>query len=63
LPKIDGDVKTSLISTKVTNRIKEIIIQQASREGITTSEWLRKLVIKELKNENLLTMVFKTPKV
>jgi hypothetical protein len=63
LPKIDGDVKTSLISTKVTYRIKEIIIQQASREGITTSEWLRKLVIKELKNENLLTMVFKTPKV
>jgi hypothetical protein len=63
LPKIGGDVKTSLISTKVTNRIKEIIIQQASREGITTSEWLRKLIIKELKNENLLTMVFKTPKV
>jgi hypothetical protein len=63
MPKIDGDIKTSLISTKVTNRIKETIIQQASREGITTSEWLRKLIIKELKNENLLPMVFKTPKV
>ena len=63
MPKIDGDIKTSLISTKVTTRIREIIIQQASREGITTSEWLRKLIIKELKNENLLPMVFKTPKV
>ena len=63
MPKIDGEIKTSLISTKVTTRIRDIIIQQASREGITTSEWLRKLIIKELKNENLLPMVFKTPKV
>ncbi len=63
MPKIDGEIKTSLISTKVTRRIREIIIQQASREGITTSEWLRKLIIKELKHENLLSMVFKTPKV
>ena len=63
MPKIDGEIKTSLVSTKVTSRIREIIIQQASREGITTSEWLRKLIIKELKNENLLPMVFKTPKV
>ena len=63
MPKIDGEIKTSLISTKVTSRIREIITQQASREGITTSEWLRKLIIKELKDENLLSMVFKTPKV
>jgi hypothetical protein len=63
MPKIDGEIKTSLISTKVTSRIREIVTQQASREGITTSEWLRKLIIKELKNENLLSMVFKTPKV
>ncbi len=63
MPKIGGEIKISLISTKVTSRIREIIIQQASREGITTSEWLRKLIIKELKNENLLSIVFKTPKV
>lgn len=63
MPKIDGEIKTSLVSTKVTSRIKEIIIQQASREGITTSEWLRKLIIKELKHENLLSVVFKTPKI
>ena len=63
MPKIDGEIKTSLISTKVPRRISEIISQQASREGITTSEWLRKLIIKELKHENLLSMVFKTPKV
>jgi len=63
MPKIDGEIKTALISTKVTRRIREIITQQAAREGITTSEWLRKLIIKELKHENLLSMVFKTPKV
>jgi hypothetical protein len=63
MPRIEGETKDSLISTKVTPRIKEIIVQQASREGITASEWLRKLIIKELKNEDLLPIVFKTPKV
>jgi len=63
LPRIEGETKNALISTKITTRIKGIIVQQASREGITSSEWLRKLIIKELKNENLLPIIFKTPEV
>lgn len=63
MPKIDSDAKASLICTRVTPYIKEIIEQQASREGLTSSEWIRNLIIKELKNENLLQMVFKTPRI
>jgi len=63
MPRIDGETKDSLISTKVTPRIKEIIVQQAMREGITASEWMRKLIIKELKSEDLLSTVFQTPRV
>ena len=63
MPKTESDTKESLMCTRVTPYIKEIIEQQASREGLTPSEWIRNLIIKELKNENLLQMVFKTPKI
>ena len=63
MPKIESDTKASLLCTRVTPYIKEIIEQQASREGLTSSEWIRNLIIKELKNENLLQIIFKTPKV
>ncbi len=63
MPKTSYDAKTSLVATRVTPYIKEIIEQQASREGLTASEWVRNLIIKELKAENLLQMVFKTPKI
>jgi len=63
MPKTSFEPKTSLVATRVTPYIKEIIEQQASREGLTSSEWVRNLIIKELKAEKLLQMVFKTPKI
>ena len=63
MPKTDSSSKSSLICTRVTPYIKEVIDQQASREGLTSSEWIRNLIINELKRENLLQMVFKTPRI
>ncbi|MDQ1278748.1 MAG: hypothetical protein QG670_8 [Thermoproteota archaeon] len=63
MPRTGSDAKDALICTRVTPNIKDIIEQQASREGLTPSEWIRNLIIKELKNENLLQMVFKTPRI
>ena len=63
MPKTDSDSKASLMCTRVTPYIKEVVEQQASREGLTASEWIRNLVVKELKNENLLQMVLKTPRI
>jgi len=62
MPRTASDAKDALVCTRVTPYIKDIIEQQASREGLTPSEWIRNLIIKELKNENLLQMVFKTPR-
>jgi hypothetical protein len=63
MPRTSFDAKTSLVCTRVTPYIKQILEQQASREGLPASEWVRNLIIKELKEENLLQMVFKTPKI
>ena len=63
MPRTSFDAKTSLVCTRVTPYIKQILEQQASREGLTASEWVRNLITKELKEENLLQMVFKTPKI
>jgi hypothetical protein len=63
MPRTSFDAKTSLVCTRVTPYIKQILEQQASREGLTASEWVRNLIIKELKAEDLLQMVFKTPKI
>jgi antitoxin component of RelBE/YafQ-DinJ toxin-antitoxin module len=62
MPKTEAEAKNALLITRVTPQIKEVVEQQASREGLTTSEWLRNLIIKELKSENLLPTVFKVPK-
>jgi hypothetical protein len=62
MPRTESETKDALLTTRVTPQIKEVVEQQASREGLTGSEWLRNLVIKELKNENLLPTVFKVPR-
>jgi hypothetical protein len=61
VPKTDSEAKVALLTTRVTPQIKNVVEQQASREGLTSSEWLRNLVIRELKGENLLPTVFKVP--
>jgi len=41
--------KSVLIATRVTPHIKDIISQIAEREGLNVSEWMRNLVVTELK--------------
>jgi hypothetical protein len=47
--------KTKMIATRVTPRIRRIIESVALSEGLYTSEWVRKVIVKELKNSKLLT--------
>jgi hypothetical protein len=61
MPKTAYETKDALVCTRVTPYIREILDQQASREGLTLSEWIRNLIVTELKSEGLLQMVFKTP--
>lgn len=48
---------------RVTRTIKDLVNHQAAQEGISPSEWLRKIVIRELRDRNALPTVFKVPDV
>ena len=50
-----------LIATRVTPRIKKIISQMAYREGLSVSEWLRNLIVVELKNNEALPSINNIP--
>ena len=50
----NGIPKSVLLATRVTPGINEKIKQLAFREGLYVSEWIRQLIISELKNQDLL---------
>ncbi len=49
-----GIPKSVLLATRVTPGINEKVKQIAFREGYYVSEWIRQLIIAELKNQDLL---------
>ena len=61
MPQKSGTPKNVLLATRVTPRIRDIVVQMAHREGLNTSEWLRNLIINELKRNESLPNVIKTP--
>ena len=50
----NGIPKSVLLATRVTPGISEKIKQVAFREGLYVSEWIRQLIIAELKNQDML---------
>lgn len=63
MPRTESELKDSLLCTRVTPRIKDAVTQQASQEGITPSEWLRNIIVKELRERGALTTTFRLPKI
>jgi len=61
LPRKTGTPKTVLLATRVTPRIRDIVVQMAHREGFNVSEWLRNLIISELKRNEALPSVLRSP--
>ncbi|MBS7620372.1 hypothetical protein KEJ21_07000, partial [Candidatus Bathyarchaeota archaeon] len=57
----NSSLKTILIATRVTPHVKAIIDQVAKREGLTVSEWLRNLIITDLKNRGTLPTLLVFP--
>ena len=53
--------KTKLLATRVTPRINEMIKQVAYREGLYVSEWIRVVIINELKKSGLFTTKLMEP--
>jgi len=61
MPKIEGDSKEELLCTRVTSVIKEAVIHESQVEGLTASEWLRNLIVKELKERGALRSIYRFP--
>lgn len=61
MPRNTSNPKTVLLATRVTPRIKAIVEQMAIREGLSMSEWLRNLIVLELKKSEALPSVLKIP--
>ena len=57
----NGHTKDILLVTRVTPRISENVKQLAYREGLNVSEWLRNLIVAELKKTNSLPSRLKEP--
>ena len=54
MPRKGSDLKTELIATRVTPAIKRAISREARRVGLDVSEWLRMLIINELKRSGVI---------
>ncbi|MBS7614461.1 hypothetical protein KEJ18_01820 [Candidatus Bathyarchaeota archaeon] len=61
MPKIEIDSRAELLCTRVTQVIKEAVIHESQVEGLTPSEWLRNLIVKELKERGALPRVYRFP--
>ena len=57
----NGIPKSVLLATRVTPGINEKIKQIAFREGLYVSEWIRQLIISELKNQDMLGRPLQAP--
>ena len=54
MPRSKGTPKSILIATRVTPRINNLVQIMAQREGLYVSEWIRKIIIKELGDHGVL---------
>lgn len=48
MPKSKADLKSTLVTTRITPDIKSMVMKEALTEGLTISEWIRFLIIKEI---------------
>ena len=57
----NGVPKSVLLATRVTPGINAKVKQMAFREGYYVSEWIRQLIIAELKNQEMLGRPIQAP--
>ncbi len=61
MPRTKALKKTELLCTRVTPEIKNRIQVAASREGLSSSEWVRNLILGELKATDSLPDLLRVP--
>jgi len=58
----NSDLKSALLVTRVTPRIRDIVEREARAEGLDVSEWIRNLIIEELKKRDVLRAGLMSPR-
>ena len=62
MPKSNGSLKEGYICTRITLAIRKLIFEEAQDEGLTASEWLRDLIVNELKEREVFPKSYPLPK-
>jgi len=62
MPMKNSDLKSAILVTRVTPRVKDIIEREARAEGLDVSEWIRNLIIEELKKREVLRVGLMSPR-
>ena len=62
MPMKNSDLKSELLVTRVTPRVKDIIEHEARAEGMDVSEWTRSIIIEELKRRGALRAGLMSPR-
>jgi hypothetical protein len=56
MPRVKSS-KNASVAFRLNPRIAELVSQVASSEGMNVSEWIRSLIVEELKRRGLLPMI------
>ncbi len=54
MPRKKGEQKSELVATRLTPPLKKAVEREARREGRDVSEWIRNLLIEELRERGSL---------
>jgi hypothetical protein len=61
MPGVKSQPKDVLLATRVTPHISNIIKMMAEKEGLYVSEWIRLVIVNELKKNNVLQYKINPP--
>ncbi len=52
MPKTKSEKKTELVATRLTPKLKKAVENEARQEGMDVSEWVRYLIVTELRERD-----------
>ena len=61
MPQKTRPPKNMLLATRITPKVRNSVVQLAQGEGLNISEWLRNIIIMELKRADVLPSVHNGP--
>jgi len=63
MPKIRRKKRTIIMNVRMTPEIKDAVDNASSREWLSVSDWIRNIVVNELRARNLLPATYVLPEI